>query len=108
MCKLKKLSNTKKESAGKDDDGQPDFETAVNGVDGMADANGATVEAPSPAVSGKKRPIKRKGLHCKDLHAVQYAASAQVERRTAIASHRLIADGSCFTTAHYPHSTCSH
>ncbi len=63
VCKLKKLSNTKKESAGKDADGESDHETAANGINGVADANGTTVEAQSPAVGGKKRPTKRKGLH---------------------------------------------
>ena len=59
VCKLKKLSNTKKESAGKDADGEPEPE--VNGMNGIADASGVTVAAQSPAVGGKKRPIKRKG-----------------------------------------------
>ena len=62
MCKLKKLSNTKKESAGKDVDGEPDPEPAANGTNGIADANGITQEAQSPAVGGKKHPKKRKGL----------------------------------------------
>jgi hypothetical protein len=62
VCKLKKLSNTKKEAASKDEYGQADPEDAAHGIHGVPDADGAAVEARSPAFSGKKRPDKRKGL----------------------------------------------
>ena len=62
MCKLKKLSNTKKEAAGKDDDSQADPEDMANGINDVPDADGAAVKTRSAAVSGKIRHNKRKGL----------------------------------------------
>jgi len=104
VCKLKKLSNTKKESAGKDADGEPDPETTANGINGIADANGTTVEAQSPAVGGSKHPKKRKGLHARICLRLGSLPRSQhhMQRDVGTAAHAfaVYTTSACFSAYH--------